>query len=120
MEKVTDRTFYRIKNAAGLYSAGTSYPRFTRQGKRWESLAALKNHLHIVKATGHYDGCVLETIQVTETISGTIPVPQYLKDIMAQAAEAQQAQRERWAAADRQREIDMLTRLKIKYEPGNA
>ncbi len=38
--------FYRIKRMSdGLYSSGTMYPRFRKNGKMWNSLKNIKAHL---------------------------------------------------------------------------
>lgn len=38
---------YKIRNKDGLFSTGTSSPRWTKEGKTWTSLGKLKNHLNL-------------------------------------------------------------------------
>jgi hypothetical protein len=66
-------TIYKIRNAAGLYSMGGSYPRFSKNGKIWNSLATLRSHLHMVsgwsdKMVNVYVGCeIVEFESVIKT-----------------------------------------------------
>lgn len=36
---------YKIENKDGMFSTGTMHPRWTKKGKIWQSLGAVKRHL---------------------------------------------------------------------------
>lgn len=70
-----EKRVYKIRRPDGLYSCGGYWdPRWTKAGKAWTSLGALKNHLHLFfvynrledGSYGHkeysypYEGCTLE------------------------------------------------------------
>jgi hypothetical protein len=68
-----EKKVFKIRRPDGLYSCGGYWePRWSKSGKAWTSIAALKNHLNLffhydsdfkkqVPFCYPYEGCTLET-----------------------------------------------------------
>ena len=112
----TTRRVFKIRNPrSGLFSAGGMWPSFTKRGKEWPSLGALKNHITQIAKNGTafhglsvYNGCELLEITLTESSQGT-------HDLQAMIAETK-ATREKKVHARKvqglkQRQLDIQKEL---------
>ena len=83
-------TVYKIRNKDGLYSTGGSYPHFTKNGKTWNSKAALNNHINLLIETKSwrmpatigdvYDDCELIEIEISQVEVGSKSLIQLIEE----------------------------------------
>jgi hypothetical protein len=104
--------FYKIRNSKGLFSTGGADPDFTKKGKVWRGIGALKNHLNLMRDTSKYDYCEVVTyeLEVKEVSVKTLSAT--LEEIKSQRQKkhAQQVQ----LAQRRQEQKDRETYLTLK------
>ncbi len=67
-----EKICYKIRHPNGSYSDGGRVPSFSKKGKVWPSVGALKCHLSYVVSTAVYDKC--EVIPLVYTIRELSPV----------------------------------------------
>ena len=72
------------RKSDGLFSTGGTTPKFTKNGKTWSSIGALKNHLNLMNGKRwdsywkqylpinktYYDDCEVVELNITETYLG--------------------------------------------------
>lgn len=109
------KTIYKIRrNADGLFSSGSVYPRFSEKGKTWSSRGAVTSHLALFDDRGkakHYTGCVVVAYRVVEEEDNTVDVLEWRPaDSTVRAKELQEQRRLEWEKEKRQREIAELER----------
>lgn len=73
------RRVFKIKRLKdGLYSGGGSSPSFRKLGKTWNTRAHLDSHLRSFQRHAFnkavYDGCVIEELEIVETVINANPV----------------------------------------------
>lgn len=108
-----EQCVYKIRKANGLFSSGGSEPRFTKKGKVWGSLGALKQHLALFSNFGMYEGCEVVAFEYIETEA--TPVNSFVQDVREARKKREQAIRERTRLAKENREKAMLALLQKKY-----
>jgi hypothetical protein len=108
-------TVYKIRNKQGKYSTGGSYPRFTKAGKVWTSLGALKQHLDLVTTPRVYKDCELVELLSEEHATPLLPVVRDRVLRRVEANEALVADSDGWMKraherhlADAQRDLESL------------
>lgn len=115
MNRSTEEKFtYKIQRKSdGLYSTGGSSPGFTRRGKTWSSIGALKGHLglfiysrgareHNIKSP-YSEDCVIVTYQQVIVLE-----PKYVKTVDKEIEEmcANRDEEERKYLAKKQKELE--------------
>jgi len=85
-------TVYKIRNPQGLFSRGGCLPKWSKKGKTWTNIGALKSHLTMLRhdrecyktlprtpfAKDAYEGCEVLEFTYVPTQSNTIPIVSYL------------------------------------------
>lgn len=82
MSKILDgMKIYKIQNKDGEYSCGGMYPHFSKHGKAWTSIGALKNHINqIHRNCKIYDNCQIVEYVVISSPSSFTPFEQFVKE----------------------------------------
>lgn len=62
---------YKIRNAAGRYSTGGDTPKWTKKGKSWGTLSALKAHINLVNS--RWLSLVRDTMEMRHRDGGKHP-----------------------------------------------
>lgn len=80
----THKVYMIRRKTDGLFSTGGSYPEFTKNGKVWNTLGALKNHLRIALVEGtsqwNYDFHRTENGNVYKTVRTVTYKPRNVYD----------------------------------------
>jgi len=108
---------YKIRRADGLFSAGGSWPKFTKGGKIWKQKGHLTSHLNLMYDTysggtrDHYDDCEIVMYELIETPIGEMSIAGYRASIAQRREEresADQKRRDEWERQERQRQYEQL------------
>ena len=108
---------YKIRREDGMYSKGGTHPYFDSKGKTWWALPHLKSHIRQLSPRGLelYKGCVIVTIEVTQTELSTNPVGMFIKGMHAQRELEERLRKEREAQMIEDAERREWQRLNEKY-----
>jgi hypothetical protein len=108
-------THYKIKNTlTELYSAGGSWPTWTKKGKTWKSLGALKRHIHMIDARRYvvYKNAVIISYEVRiEEKDSVISAMDFIETVMSEYHEKQRKEKEKsdaWWKEQRRKEFEKL------------
>lgn len=109
------KTIYKIRrNADGLFSSGSVYPRFSEKGKTWASRGAVTLHLSQFNdrdKAQHYRDCVVVAYRVVEEEDNAVDVLEWRPtDSTLRAKELQEQRILEREKERRQREIAELER----------
>jgi hypothetical protein len=108
---------YKIKNRkTGLYCTGGSHPQWTAKGKSWNTMGHVKAHLTWIRqwpdlANIYNDADIVELELVERK---TMSVVSILTITVAERVKKEAEERARAYAAERQRDIAEMERLKAK------
>lgn len=121
--------FYKITDPeTGLFSTGGSDPKWTKKGKIWRTLGALKNHLNIVQMErwvgpwsgqrrreqfNPYEGCQVVLCEVREVSRYDVQV--HLDEKAQREADRKAKEEADRKARQEERERAELARLQKKY-----
>ncbi len=102
---------YKIRNAAGLFSTGGTYPNFNARGKSWSHRGHLSNHLAQLGKHGQTDyirqGCEVVTYELVQTESDTVSITDYIDGV---------TERRKRREADQARQAAEFRRDKALYD----
>jgi hypothetical protein len=118
---MSEKRYFKIRDPkTGLYSKGGGSPRWTKHGKEWHSLGALKNHINLLfghsNSRKHYEGCELIEFVLTETSHAMVNLQELIASTQTLKAQKEVLRQIRSRAYERKRLAEQIARDQAALE----